>query len=193
MRAILWRETIIWDVLRDWSWACFCEYPVQRLLALLLISGNSRSSIAEKFSTCVESFLGWGRANRLVFAPDKNSAKWMKGTLSRGRDPVLMMDKLPVRVIDDVRYLRVTLDRAFFFLPHVRTTAAKAGAVFSALRRVCRSAWSIRTGALKTICSPKYAAQITCTLSHRLLVGSISLPIHRRQRVPLLAGELPED
>ena len=40
----------------------------------------------------------------------------------------------------------------------------------------------------KTVYSPTYVAQVTCTLSHRLLVGSVFMPILKGHRVPLLAG-----
>ena len=158
--------------------------------ALLLLGGRSRLEIEQKFSLAVDKVLAWGRLNRLTFSPAKTSAMWMKGTISRSRHPVLRMDGSPVRVVDEVRYLGVLLDRGFSFLPHVKAAATKASVLFMILRRISRGTWGLRSGTMRAVYRATYVPQVAYAArvwSHRLSVGSVVLAVLRGQRLPLLA------
>jgi hypothetical protein len=158
--------------------------------ALLLLSGDSRAQIEGKFTLAIGQILEWGSRNRLCFAPAKTYAMWMKGSLGRSRDPVLRMDGHAVRLVDEVRYLGVILDRSFSFMPHVRSIAQRTASMFFMLRRLSGATWGLEFRALRRIYRAAYVPFVTYaakTWSHRLSVGSVNLALLRSQRLPLLA------
>jgi hypothetical protein len=100
------------------------------------------------------------------------------------------MDGQPVRLVDEVRYLGVVLDRSFSFYPHVRAIAERTASMFFMLRRLSGATWGLDFRALKRIYRAAYVPHITYAAkawSHRLSVGAISLALLRSQRLPLLA------
>jgi hypothetical protein len=158
--------------------------------ALMLLSGRSREIIEKKFAIAIELVLEWGRMNRLIFSPGKTSAMWMKGPRTSRRRPILRMDGQSVKLVDEVRYLGVFLDRGFSFIPHIKRTSERARRLFMQLRKLSKGTWGLKGSTVRTIYGATYVAQITYAArvwAHRLTVGIVAMALLRGQRAPLLA------
>jgi hypothetical protein len=167
-----------------------CEMIAYADDALMLLSGRSRKIIEDKFAVAIASVLEWGRLNRLVFAPGKTLAMWLRAPPSSLRRPTLRMEGQSVKVVDEVRYLGVHLDRNASFIPHIRRVSERARGLFHELRRISRGTWGLRCDAMRLIYSATYVAQVTYASrvwAYRLTVGNVAMALLRGQRAPLLA------
>ncbi|GBP91216.1 Putative 115 kDa protein in type-1 retrotransposable element R1DM [Eumeta japonica] len=66
-------------------------------------------------------------------------------------NPVVHMNGEHIRLVDEIRFLGLTIDRKLTFIPHVAKTCNKATNIYKGLARAAKVTWGLSPGIVRTI------------------------------------------
>lgn len=105
---------------------------------MVIINGQSRKDIETKSYAAIELILTWCRNHKLKIAVDKTKAMLAKGSMSKGRYPIVKIDSRNIQFVESYKYLGVTLDTRLNFVPHMKATREKVIKLAGMIRRIVK-------------------------------------------------------
>ena len=118
--------------------------------AVLLTKANTVCNLENITNKALDIIYQWGYENKLEFNPYKTAAI----LITRKRKvnvPSIKMNNESVKLVENIRYLGIILDRTMSFKPHLHMLATKASQFLSSLAIATRNTWGLNLDVLHLI------------------------------------------
>ena len=115
-----------------------------------MVECSTTSGLADITNTVLNLLHTWGCQNKLEFNPQKTTA--MLVTKHRKFDlPLIYMNKVAIKLVDNFKYLGVILDKKLTFRPHFSYLETKSSKLLTGLSMAVRPTWGLNTQIMTTI------------------------------------------
>ncbi|GBP89236.1 Retrovirus-related Pol polyprotein from type-1 retrotransposable element R1 [Eumeta japonica] len=105
---------------------------------ILMLSGQSASSIEEEANRALARVHCWGVRNKLRFAPSKTNSMELIKKLKYD-DPMVHMNGEQISLVGEIRLLGLIINRNLTFIPHVAKAYKKAANINKGLARAAKA------------------------------------------------------
>ncbi|GBP10273.1 Putative 115 kDa protein in type-1 retrotransposable element R1DM [Eumeta japonica] len=117
---------------------------------VLMFSGQSASALEVEVNRALAHVKDWDDWNKLRFAPSKNNPMMLTKKL-KFDVPTIYMGNIIIALVDEIRFLGITIDKRLTFTPHEAKVCKKAGNIYKGIARVVKATWRLSLEIVKMI------------------------------------------
>ena len=117
---------------------------------VLVISADSGTQISRTADQILSRVYEWGIDNRLKFAPHKTFAMLVTKKLKYDA-PFVHMGNMPIKLVEEIKILGLTIDNKLTFNNHIRKTCKKSINLYKTISRSAKLNWGLNPEIIRTI------------------------------------------
>ena len=103
--------------------------------------GKNMPSIERQLQLCLNKIHKWSLENGFKFSKAKTSCVHFCNMRKMHKDPELFLDKTPIKVVPEAKFLGLTFDSKLSFIPHIKNLKAKCLKALDLLKVVSNAKW----------------------------------------------------
>lgn len=137
--------------------------------------------IERQLQSCLNKLQVWCDTNGFKFSPSKTVCMHFCQQRKMHEDPVLTLDKIPIPIVDQTKFLGVIFDRKLTFIPHLKYLKAKCLKAMNILKVVGHYDWGADSQTLLSL----YRVLIQSKLDYGSIIYGSARPSYRKMLEPI--------